>query len=91
MISINSGKLIIPEAERFIGFIGDNLHSRKQFVVENATDPNCIYRMYLKFDDGTINHFVLDSKVENGSTTLYWDISEEHIYEINNLISYHQI
>ena len=81
MISINSGKLIIPEEDRFIGFAGDNLHSTKHFLVENTTDSSCIYRLYLKFDDGSVNHFVLDSKVENGSTTLTWNILEEHIFK----------
>lgn len=81
MITINSGKLTIPEKERFIGFAGDNLHSKKQFLVENITDENCIYRLYLKFDDGAVNYFVLDSKVENGSTILTWNILEEHIFK----------
>ncbi len=81
MITINSGKLIIPEEDRFIGFAGDNLHSKKQFLIENETDKNCIYRLYLKFDDDTVNYFVLDSKVENGSTILTWNISEEHIFK----------
>ncbi len=81
MITINSGKLIIPEEERFIGFTGDNLHLKKQFLVENVCDENCIYRLYLEFDDGTVNYFVLDSKVENGSTILTWNIEEKHIFK----------
>lgn len=81
MITINSGKLSIPEKERFIGFTGDNLHSTKQFIVENVANENCIYRLYLKFDDGTVNYFVLDSKVENSSTILTWNILEEHIFK----------
>ena len=81
MITINSGKLTIPESERFIGFAGDNLHSTKQFIVENITDESCIYRLYLEFDDNTVNYFVLDSKVENGSTILTWNILENHIFK----------
>lgn len=81
MITINSGKLSIPEKERFIGFAGDNLHSTKQFLVENIADQNCIYRLYLEFNDRTVNHFVLDSKVENGSTILTWNVLEEHIFK----------
>ncbi len=81
MISINSGKLCIPENERFIGFAGDNLHSTKQFLVNNIADENCIYRLYLEFDDGTVNYFVLDSKVENGSTILIWNVLEEHLFK----------
>lgn len=81
MIVIDSGKLTIPEEERFIGFAGDNLHSTKQFLVKNVTDLNCIYRLYLSFDNGAVNYFVLDSKVENGSTILTWNILEEHIFK----------
>ncbi len=81
MITIISGKLFIPEEERFIGFAGDNLHTKKQFLLENITDENCIYRLYLEFDDGTVNYFVLDSKVENSSTILTWNILEEHIFK----------
>ncbi len=81
MITIISGKLFIPEEERFIGFAGDNLHTKKQFWLENITDENCIYRLYLEFDDGTVNYFVLDSKVENRSTILTWNILEEHIFK----------
>lgn len=81
MIVINSGKMQIPEEDRFIGFCGDNLHSQKQFMLECVTERDCIYRLYLSFDDGTVNYFVLDSKVENGSTILTWDILEEHIFK----------
>ena len=81
MIVINSGKMRIPEEDRFIGFCGDNLHSTKQFKLTDVTEPDCIYRLYLSFDDGTVNYFVLDSKVENGSTILTWNILEEHIFK----------
>lgn len=79
MIEITFGKMTIPENERFIGFAGDNLHSTKTFILKNVKDENCIYRLYLTFDDGTINYFVLDSKIENGSTYLTWNISVDHI------------
>ncbi len=79
MIEITFGKMNIPENERFIGFAGDNLYSTKTFLMKNIDDENCIYRLYLTFDDGTTNYFLLDSKVENGSTYLTWEISEDHI------------
>ncbi len=81
MIVISSGKMQIPEEDRFIGFCGDNLHSERQFKLEDVTELDCIYRLYLSFDDGTVNYFVLDSKVENGSTILTWNILEEHIFK----------
>ena len=81
MIKICSGKITIPEEERFIGFAGDNLHSVKKFIVEKATDEDCIYRLYLTFDNGAVNYFVLDSEVVNGSTILTWNILTEHIFK----------
>lgn len=79
MIEISFGKMIIPENERFIGFAGDNLHSSKTFLLKNVSETDCIYRLYLTFDDGNTNYFALDSKVENGSTYLQWTVSEDHI------------
>ena len=81
MIVINSGKMTIPEDDRFVGFAGDNLHTQKQFLVTDISDPDCVYRLYLNFDDGTTNYFVLDSIVENSSTLLTWNILTEHIYK----------
>lgn len=81
MIVIISGKMQIPENERFIGFVGDNLHSTKQFLLPDVSEQNCIYRLYLTFDDGTVNYFVLDNSVENGSTLLTWTILQEHIFK----------
>ncbi|MBQ6626375.1 MAG: hypothetical protein IIX27_03700, partial [Ruminococcus sp.] len=82
MINIISGIMAIPEDERFIGFVGDNLHTKRQFLVHNITDENCVYRMYLTFNDGTVNYFVLDSEVvDNSSTLLTWNILEEHIFK----------
>lgn len=81
MIEIISGIMNVPESERFIGFTGDNLHTKKQFLLVDTANENCIYRLYLSFDDGTTNHFVLDSKVENGSTLLTWDVRTEHIFK----------
>ena len=79
MITINSGNLSIPEEEFIIGFAGDNLHLKKQFKLENVSDPNCVHSLCLKFNEDTVNDIALDSKVENGSTILSWNISKEDI------------
>lgn len=79
MIEITFGKMNVPEEERFIGFAGDNLYSTRTFLLKNVDEENCIYRLYLTFDDGTTNYFLLDSKIENSSTYLTWNISEDHI------------
>ncbi len=79
MITINSGKLCIPNEEYVIGFTGDNLHTKKQFLLENFADENCTHSLYLKFYNGAVKDLVLDSKVENGSTILTWNVLREHI------------
>ena len=81
IITIKSNKIDVPLEDFYIGCAGDNLSSTRQFVLENIVHPNCTHRLYLTFDDGTTNYFVLDSEVVNGSTILKWAISEEHIFK----------
>lgn len=81
IITIKSNKIDVPLKDFYIGCAGDNLSSTRQFVLENIVHPNCTHRLYLTFDDGTANYFVLDSEVVNGSTILKWAISEEHIFK----------
>ncbi|MBQ8859958.1 MAG: collagen-like protein [Ruminococcus sp.] len=86
MIVIKNGILFIDREDMFIGHIGDNLHTVKQFIVENETDENCTYRLFLSFGkdergNEITNHLVLDSKVENSSTILNWTISTDHIFK----------
>ena len=79
MITISDGKLTIPEGQRFIGFTGDNRHTRKIFCIRQAPESGWIYRLYLTFDDGRHNFFVLPATVSSEGTTLIWDIDESHI------------
>ncbi len=82
MITIKrNGKFVIPEGESFIGYEGDNLNARKEFFVEQLTDVSLIYRMYLEFDDGTVNFFILQSEVGQGGTRLVWDITNDQIFK----------
>lgn len=81
MITISDGKLTIPEGQRFIGFTGDNRHTQKQFFIRNNTQSGWIYRLYLTFDDGTHNYFVLPATVGREGTWLTWDIEESHIFK----------
>ncbi len=82
MITIKkNGKFIIPEKEVFIGYAGDNLHATKEFFVEGVTDVSLIYRMYLQFDDGSTNFFLLDSKPAESGTKLTWNVTSEQIYK----------
>ncbi len=79
MITISDGILTIPESERFLGFTGDNLHTQKKFFIRDNTQSGWLYRLYLTFDDGRHNFFLLPSTVSGEGTWLTWDIEESHI------------
>ncbi len=81
MITILNGKLTIPENERFIGFAGDNLARTIKFLVADETSAQSVYRLYLTFDDGTVNYFVLPSKVTPEGVMLTWNVLFEHIFK----------
>ena len=82
MINIKkNGKFIIPEHEIFIGHAGDNLHTTKEFFVEGVTDVSLVYRMYLQFDDGSTNFFLLQSESLENGTKLIWDVTNDQIYK----------
>lgn len=81
MITISDGKLTIPEGQRFIGFTGDNRHTQKKFFIRNNSESGWLYRLYLTFDDGTHNHFVLPATVSEEGTWLTWNIEENHIFK----------
>lgn len=80
MITILNGKLTIPESERFIGFAGDNLRRTVKFLISGAKEADRIYRLYLTFDDGTVNYFVLPSQVTEEGVVLTWQVLREHIF-----------
>lgn len=81
MITISDGILTIPEGERFLGFTGDNLHAQKKFLIRSAPQSGWLYRLYLTFDDGRHNHFILPATVSSEGTILTWDIQEDHIFK----------
>lgn len=80
MITILNGKLTIPESERFIGFAGDNLRRTVNFLISGASEADHIYRLYLTFDDGTVNYFTLPSTVTDEGVVLTWNVLIEHIF-----------
>ena len=80
MITILNGKLTIPESERFIGFAGDNLRRTIEFLISDADEAYRIYRLYLTFDDGTVNYFVLPSQLTDEGVVLTWQVLREHIF-----------
>lgn len=80
MITVKSGIMKIPENERFIGFEGDNLRVTRQFLVSPA-EEDTVFKLFLTFDDGTCNFFLLDTVFSDGGATLTWNIRKEHIFK----------
>ena len=85
MITILNGKLTIPESERFIGFAGDNFARTIEYVICGKSELDRIYRLYLTFDDGTVNYFVLPSQLTDEGVLLTWDVQTKHIYKSGNV------
>ncbi|MBR3988236.1 MAG: hypothetical protein IKK10_02925 [Clostridia bacterium] len=81
MITISDGILTIPEDERFVGFIGDNLHTQKKFFIRSTPESGWLYRLYLTFDDGRHNFFTLTKEEVEEGTFLVWNIEEGQIFK----------
>lgn len=79
MITIESGKLIIPEEERFIGFAGDNDVVEKQIIVYRHTDTGCTYTLCLRFDDGSVKSVPLSATAHGDDTLLSWRVEREDL------------
>ena len=78
MITIQSGKLLIPEEERFVGFAGDNLSYEKQFVLLDG-DVSGSFELCLRFDDDSVRVIPLEKHNIDGTTRLRWTISASHL------------
>ena len=79
MITIESGRLTIPEEERFIGFAGDNDAVEKQIAVIHRSVPGCTYTLCLRFDDGSIRSVPLSATVYGSDTLLRWRVEREDL------------
>ena len=77
MITIQSGKMHIPENERFVGFAGDDLSSTKIFNIPGMTGG--AYTLYLKFDDGRVSSVPLTAEASASGVTLTWAVSKRHL------------
>lgn len=79
MITIQSGKLIIPEEDRFVGFAGDNLGNTKRFVFPGRGSDSGSYTLCLRFDDDSVRVIPLTKSVSEGDLVLTWDIQKSHL------------
>lgn len=80
-VKCKDGKFIVPREEGFIGYEGDNLNVTKEIFVEGVVDMSLVFRMYLMFDDGTCNYFLVDSQVVENGTLITWNITNDQIYK----------
>ena len=79
MITIQTGKMLIPEEERFVGFAGDNQSNTKQFFLPGVSDSDSVYTLYLRFDDDTVSSAALSPAVNQDGLTLTWRVSARHL------------
>lgn len=79
MITIQSGKLIIPEEDRLVGFAGDNLTNSKEFKLLGHAGAGAEYTLCLRFDDDTVRTARLTGVADGEDLVLTWNIKSEHL------------
>ncbi len=81
MISVQNKKMIIPEEERVLGFLGDHLAEKREFFISGGFSEDMRVRLFLRFKSGAENFFVLEPYGGQNGGTLCWNIRREHIFE----------
>lgn len=81
MISVQNKKMIIPEEERVLGFLGDHLAEKREFFISGGFSGDMRVRLFLRFKSGAENFFVLEPCGAHNSGILCWNIRREHIFE----------
>ena len=79
MITIQSGKLTIPEEDRFVGFAGDNLGNSKSIVLPGHGQDSCSYTLCLRFDDDSVRVIPLTKSLSGSDLVLTWNIQSAHL------------
>ena len=79
MITIQNGKLMIPDSDRFVGFAGDNTVNTKQFTLIGFVEENCTFTLCMRFDDDTVHTVPLTARRDHGDTVLTWEIRSEDL------------
>ena len=80
MITIQNGKLTIPDNDRFIGFAGDNSANTKQLLLLNRVKNGCTYTLCLRFDDDSVCSVPLTAVTQGADTVLTWEVLGEQLY-----------
>lgn len=79
MITIQSGKLTIPEEDRFVGFAGDHLAGVKRFLIPGRDDLSGRYYLCLRFDDDSVRVIPLEKELVSGGLSLIWQLRSDHL------------
>ena len=81
MITIQSGKLFIPENERFVGFAGDDRAAVRMILLpEGYSDHGCVYTLFLRFDDDRVTSAPLTVQAqEDNRLVASWVVRSEQI------------
>lgn len=79
MITVQSGKLTIPEEDRFVGFAGDNLGNSKRFCLPGQSVNSGNYTLCLRFDDDSVTVIPLTKSFSDNTLYLTWSIRREHL------------
>ena len=79
MITIQNGKLNIPDSDRFVGFAGDNTVNTKQFTMIDFMEQDCTFTLCMRFDDDTVHTAPLSVQPDHGNTVLTWEIRREDL------------
>ena len=81
MITIQSGKLCIPDVDRFVGFAGDDSVMTKQLVLLNRASDSCTYSLCLRFDNDSVCTVPLTASVDGDDVVLSWEVRAEHLLQ----------
>lgn len=79
MITIQSGKMTIPEEDRFVGFAGDNSGNSKTFVIPGRGNDSGVFSLCLRFDDDSVRVIELTKSLIGSDLNLIWQIRSEHL------------
>ena len=63
MISVQNKKMIIPEEERVLGFLGDHLAEKREFFISGGFSEDMRVRLFLRFKSGAENFLSLSNLV----------------------------
>lgn len=80
MITIESGKLTIPDEDRLLCLVENETIGVRWILQRHFFGRNYTYKIYLRFDDGTVRSAPLSAEISDNNTMLTWRIDPEQLY-----------